>query len=167
MRLPSVVVIAALLCLPPVASAQVEKPPEISEMVYLDRNYMAQQRTLINDVARRYFGQGFNGNKDADLKLLQRLLDKRLVRANQTQELQAMGLVMGDLLQKELEMEWVIYEDSEGRSRALRYPDTSIFLFPMTMISRRVEVGNTTPVTEIYQKAYDSVAPLRPALPFQ
>ena len=41
------------------------------------------------------------------------------------------------------------------------------YLFPVTMISRRQEADNNTPVAVIYQKAYDIIAPLRPALPFR
>jgi hypothetical protein len=64
-------------------------------------------------------------------------------------------------------MHWVIYEDSAGRSRALRYEDSENYLFPITMIARRREVGNQTPVSDIYQKAYDIIDESRPALPFQ
>ena len=66
-----------------------------------------------------------------------------------------------------LGMHWVIYEDQVGRSRALRYRDSDDFLFPMTMISRRREVGNLTPVVEIYDKARAIIAESRPPLPFQ
>jgi hypothetical protein len=128
---------------------------------------MAQQRASLEDLAARNLGQQFNGDKNNDLELLQRLLDRRLVRPDQTRELQAMGVIMGDLLAEDLDMHWVIYEDARGRSRALRYRDSDNFLFPMTMISRRREADNRTPVAEIYQKAHDIIAPLQSPLPFQ
>lgn len=139
----------------------------ISELSYLDRQYMEQQRTDLDALARRHFGRQFNGETEHDLALLQSLLDRRLVRADQTRELQGMGIVLGDLLAHDLGMRWVIYEDKAGRSRALRYRDSDNYLFPVTMISRRREAGNDTPVESIYQKAYDIIAPLRPELPFQ
>lgn len=139
----------------------------IGELSPLDHQYMAQQRELLEDISRRHLGRGFSGERDSDLDLLQTLLDKRLVQPTQTRELQAMGVIMGELLAEELGMHWVIYEDAQGRSRALRYADTDNFLFPMTMISRRVEAGSTTPVTDIYQKAYGIIDELRPALPFR
>jgi hypothetical protein len=89
------------------------------------------------------------------------------VRPDQTRELQAMGVIMGDLLAADLGLHWVIYEDRMGRSRALRYKQSDDYLFPMTMISRRQEADNHTPVTAIYQKAYDIMAASKPALPFQ
>jgi hypothetical protein len=139
----------------------------IDELSYLDRQYMAQQRETLSELVERNFGRQFNGSRENDLELLQQLLDRRLVRPDQTRELQAMGVIMGDLLAEDLDMHWVIYEDSLGRSRALRYRESDNYLFPMTMISRRREADNRTPVTEIYQKAYDIIAPLRPDVPFQ
>ena len=139
----------------------------ISELSPLDQQYMTQQRELINDIAARELGRSFNGDVDNDLGLLQQILDRRLVRPDQTRELQAMGVIMGDLLAANLDMHWVIYEDAKGRSRALRYRESDEYLFPITMISRRQEADNNTPVAVIYQKAYDIIAPLRPELPFR
>ncbi|MFU8763785.1 MAG: DUF3806 domain-containing protein [Haliea sp.] len=139
----------------------------ISELSPLDRQYMIHQRASIEDLARRHLGHGFSGQKDRDLDLLQRLLDRGLVRADQTAELQAMGMIMGDLLADELGMHWVVYEDKLGRSRALRYRETDNYLFPMTMISRRQEAANLRPVEDIYQRAVATITPHRAPLPFQ
>ncbi|QIB66674.1 DUF3806 domain-containing protein [Kineobactrum salinum] len=167
--LPWIAIPVAAICLLSLlaapASAQVNV--EIGELSYLDRQYMSQQRSNLEDITRRHFGTGFNGEKAHDLELLQRILDRGLVRSTQTAELQAMGMVLGDLLADELDMHWVVYEDRQGRSRALRYRDTDNYLFPVTMISRRREAGNETSVEDIYQKAYDEIAPVRERLPFQ
>ena len=160
----ALLVVSALL-LTTIANAQGEA--RISDMSQLDRQYMTQQREIIANLAASNLGRRFNGNKENDLQILQLLLDRRLVRADQTRELQAMGIIMGDLLAADLGMHWVIYEDGMGRSRALRYRESQEYLFPVTMISRRQEVDNQTPVAVIYQKAYDIIDPLRPELPFR
>ncbi|MEE4146948.1 MAG: DUF3806 domain-containing protein [Halieaceae bacterium] len=139
----------------------------VGELSQLDLQYMTQQRDLLNDMAALELGRGFTGDRDNDLQLLQLMLDRRLVRPDQTRELQAMGVILGDLLAADLDMHWVVYEDAHGRSRALRYRESDEYLFPITMISRRQEAENDTPVAVIYQKAYDIIAPLRPALPFR
>lgn len=139
----------------------------ISELSKLDREFMAQQVQLLQDLAATKLGRRFSGDRDRDLDLLQTLLDRQLVRSNQVRELQAMGVVMGNLLAAELEMHWVIYEDKQGRSRALRYKNSDNYLFPITMIARRREVGNQTPVIDIYQKAYEIIDRSRPTLPFR
>lgn len=139
----------------------------ISELSALDRQYMSHQRATIDDLARRHTGRGFTGDKDRDIDLIQRLLDRGLVGPDQTAELQALGMILGDLLAEQLDMHWVVYEDKLGRSRALRYRDTDNYLFPMTMVSRRHEAGNQTPVKDTYQKAVDAITPHRIPLPFQ
>jgi hypothetical protein len=141
--------------------------PEISELTYLDRGFMQQQRELINDIAATNLGRQFSGEKIRDLDLLQTLLDRGLVKPDQTRELQAMGLILGDLLAADLGLNWVIYEDELGRSRALRYADTDNYLFPMTMIARRIEGDSHTPVVAIYDKAYQSIYKIQPQRPFQ
>ena len=151
----------------PGAWAQGPGAVKISEPSSLDRQFMAAQRALLQDLAKRNVGKGFNGSKENDLELLQLLLDRRLVNDDDTRELQAMGIVMGDLLATELDLHWVIYEDAVGRSRALRYRDSEEYLFPVTMISRRREADNRTPVAVIYDKAYAIMAAAKPPLPFQ
>ena len=144
-----------------------QRPPVIGKLSKLDLKFMTQQRDTLQDLAAANLGRQFSGNRDRDLALLQSLLDKNLIRADQTRELQAMGVIMGDLLSAEFDLHWVIYEDNLGRTRALRYRDSDNFLFPITMISRRREAGNQATVPDIYQKASDIIAATIPALPFQ
>ena len=142
-------------------------PVTLSELSTLDQQYMRSQRNLIEDLARRQLGAAFSGDPSRDISTLQRLLDERIVEPHQRQELQAMGIILGDLLAVRLEMKWVIYEDNLGRSRALQLNDSDNFLFPVTMISRRREVGNNTPVQAIFDKAVATIEPLIPPRPFQ
>lgn len=164
--------LAFLVCLLAMAfSASLPAQPEaqvaVTDLSYVDKQYMQQQRDELDALARRHLGQHFTGSKEADLALLQSLLDRKLVKPDQTRQLQGMGIILGDLLASELGMHWVVYEDRAGRSRALRYRESDNYLFPVTMISRRREAGSNTPVKTIYQNAYDIIAPLRPPLPFQ
>ncbi len=156
----------ALCLLLPCALAMAQEP-RIAELSYLDRQFMVQQRALLEELTATHFGRRFNGQREHDLELLQLLLDKRLVLPQQTQELQAMGVIMGDLLAAELNLRWVVYEDKLGRSRALEDALSDTYLFPMSMISRRREADNLTPVAEIYARAARIVADNRPQLPFQ
>ena len=149
------------------ATAMALDEVRIGELSYLDKQYMQQQRDSLEELSRRHLGRQFNGNRDNDLELLQRLLDQGLVKNSQTEALQAMGIVMGDLLAQDLGLDWVVYEDKKGRSRALRYKQTDKFLFPVTMIARRREADNREPVEEIYQRAAQSMRAAIPPLPFQ
>ena len=165
-RLFSTLMLAtALVLLPTTASAQDEL--RISEPSKLDQGYMQQQRALVGEIVASEYGRRFQQVKRNDLELLQRILDDKLVGPEQTRELQAMGLIMGDLLAKELDLHWVIYEDKLGRSRALRYRNTDAYLFPMTMIARRHELGNTESVEDIYARAEASMRAAMPPKPYQ
>ncbi|MCB1688716.1 MAG: DUF3806 domain-containing protein [Halioglobus sp.] len=144
-----------------------EQPVSIGELSIVDKQYMQQQRQSLQDLAASNLGRQFSGDRDRDLELLQALLDQQLVRSDQVSELQAMGVVLGDLLASDLGMHWVVYEDSAGRSRALRLQDSENYLFPVTMIARRREVGDQTPVADIYQKACDIIDNSRPTLQLQ
>ena len=139
----------------------------IGALTIVDQQYMGQQRDAVNELVERNFGGRFNGATEHDLALLQRLLDRQLVRPDQTQELQALGIILGDLLAADLDMHWVVYEDKVGRSRALRYKESEEYLFPVTMISRRREADNRETVSDIYQKAYDIIDGRKPPRPFQ
>ena len=158
-----VALLALLLATGDLALAEVE----IGELSYIDKTYMQQQRERVAQLSERNLGRKLNGTRDNDLDILQQLLDRKLVTGEQTLELQALGVIMGDLLASDMGLDWVIYEDKLGRSRALRYQQTDNYLFPITMISRRREVDNSETVAEIYQRAQASMAAVIEPLPFQ
>ncbi len=162
--------LCALLGALPAGPASAQEPGDdarITELTQLDERYLAQQRADLDELARSELGAFFTGNPDTDIPLLQRLLDEGIVTADDRLRLQAMGVLLGDLLAAALDMHWVIYEDEVGRSRALRYRQSDNYLFPVTMISRRREAGDMTPVQAIYDKAAGIIRPLQDPLPFQ
>ncbi len=165
-----VLALCAVLCALVVAPAGAQDAgleARIGELTDLDRRYLAQQRADLEDLARAELGAFFTGDPANDIPVMQRLLDEAVVTADDRRRLQAMGVVLGDLLAEELDMHWVIYEDEVGRSRALRYRQSDNYLFPATMVSRRREAGDLTPVQEIYDKAVGIIQPLQDPLPFQ
>jgi hypothetical protein len=148
-------------------AAAAEQPPKVSGLRPVDTEFMAQQRARVDEMARFSLGKQLRGTKANDLDILQTLLDRGLVRPQQKLELQAMGVVMGDLLAAEMNMVWVVYEDRYGRSRALKIKNSNNYLFPITMISRRAEVGAAVHVQQIYDKALGLMRPFTRSLPFQ
>lgn len=148
------------------ARGQMEQPRTFS-LSPIDREFMEEQRERIDVLARTHLGRQIRGEKENDLTVLQELLDQRLVKSDEVLLLQAMGVIMGDLLSDELKMPWVVYEDKLGRSRALRLGLTEHYLFPITMISRRAEVGAPVDVRDVYAKAVAAMEPYLPRKPFQ
>ncbi len=139
-----------LALLPSLLMAEAFRTEALSEM---DRRFMENQINELEAISRSEFGRRFNGTRQNDLEVLQTLLDRKLVKAEDTALLQGMGVVLGDLLRKEKGLFWTIYTDRLGRSRALEIPGKREFVFPITMISRRVEAGVNVRVNEVYEKA--------------
>ena len=147
--------------------AMAQPYPRIENLSKIDLNYMEQQRNDLRGIAAINLGRQFSGQRERDLALLQKMLNQGLVGPDQVSEMQAMGIMMGDLLAAEFDMKWVVYTDQAGRSRALRYQDSNFFLYPVTMISRRRTAGDMTPVSAIYERAAKLVEANTPARPFQ
>ena len=133
----------------------------IEPLTAVDRQFMADQRMRVEQLANR-LGRGLTGVPDRDLDTLQRIVDERMVPAEDTLTLQAMGVVFGDLLGERLDMDWVVYRDNKGRSRTLRYRQMDVYLFPVTMISRRQEGGSGRRLKPLFD---DTVRDTRLLLP--
>ncbi len=147
--------------------ASAEDESRLSPLSRLDQQFLQQQRGRIDEIARSDLGRQLNANKNNNLGILQTILDRRLIKKDQTLELQAMGVVLGDELAREYDLKWVVIEDRYGRSRALQLEETENLLFPITMISRRVEAGSRVKVEQVYEKAAAIIRPLKNPLPFQ
>jgi len=122
----------------------------ISGLTGADVAALAQHRSLIesylgNEESRRKFEEPVG-----KLGLLRALLENKVFSPEQTYELQSMGVVLGDVFAQDLGMEWIVVEDSFGRTLALRYPNTTIILYPITMISKRIEAGERVDVFDMY-----------------
>lgn len=82
---------------------------------------------------------------------IQKLLDGGFVARDATFDLQCLGIVFGKLIvETVMDVDWAMVEDEYGRDPAVRYLDTSLLVFPMTMISKRVEEGKEVDVREMF-----------------
>ena len=154
------VLLSILLITSPLSLAQIGSPydegigqakPNIyRDFEPLDRSHSINQRT---DVKRLFLDLGHNLKGDErDIPVMQRLLDLRRIQRDDIATQQALGLVLGDIIAKRLDMKWMIVEDKIGRSRALRYRKTDIIVFPITMISRRYKTGLRVDIQNLYDK---------------
>jgi hypothetical protein len=96
-----------------------------------------------------------------DLDLIQRVLDQGLVEPEATYTLQAFGLAFGRVFLNEFpDYDWWMVEDEHGRDPAIRYKETSLLVFPMTMISKRIEDGEPFDVSELFDGLAKQLAEL-------
>jgi hypothetical protein len=84
------------------------------------------------------------------LGLLRGLFEAGAFKPSQTHELQCMGVILGDAFVQDLGMEWVMVQDENGADPAVHLPGTTIILYPLTMISKRVERGEAIDVFDLF-----------------
>lgn len=157
--------LSLMVCSGLVGAQSTESTP-IDDLSWMDENYMQQQREKIEAIAQIRLGSRLRGDR-SDLATLQQIVDRGLIERNDTLRLQALGVVLGDVMTTERpKLEWKIYEDSKGRSRALCVENTEECLFPVTMLSRRMEVGLNPSVETVYNDALELIEPYLPEMPY-
>lgn len=133
---------------------------------WTDRNYLEKQVATIDEMARTQLGTQVR-QQLSDLDLLQSIINRGLIANNDTQGLQALGAVLGNVMIADIPaLEWKIYEDSIGRSRAVCVKGTRECLFPITMLSRRMEVGLKPDVRKVYEDALEMMGSHLPQYPY-
>jgi hypothetical protein len=137
-------------------------PPE-----HADIQELAQQLLLAKQVVLDATGAKLSDSED-DLELLQAVIDAGVLHPDQTYEWQSLGLVFGRVLVATYPgFDWVVVEDEHGRDPALRYEQTSILVFPLTMISKRIEDGETVSVRALFDGLLEHLDELTEELGWQ
>jgi len=134
------------------------KRSSVEALSDVDRRRLREQRDFADELARRHVGTPLStGHSLDDLRVLQEILDQEILDPDETFELQALGVALGDVLAQQHDLEWVVVNDDLGRSRALRYGEGEDLIFPVTMISKRVEADVDFRVLELYEKSARSL----------
>ncbi len=113
-------------------------------------DYIAKMWLLGSQISKDVTGVEMDGSLD-DLKRLQEIVDSNQISVDNTQELQSLGIVFGKVLVKETpDYDWWVVEDEYGKDACVRYKETTLLVFPQTMISKRVEDGEKIDVSELF-----------------
>jgi uncharacterized protein DUF3806 len=116
-----------------------------------DNDDIARAVIHAQQVVEQSLGCELDGTKN-DLLALQRVLDGGFIEREATYTLQALGLVFGMLFVDEhADFDWWMVEDEYGRDPAIRYKRTQVLIFPRTMISKRIEDGESVNVSELFE----------------
>jgi hypothetical protein len=102
---------------------------------------------------------------DQKLRLLDTILQNKWIDPSETLKLQSLGITLGDAFVQRCGFEWVAVEDEHGRDPALRVPDTTIILYPLTMISKRIEAGESVDVYALIDGVARKVDEVRTRFP--
>ncbi len=122
-----------------------------------DIDHITRQLLHASGLVEAVAGAGLSGDL-SDLAMLQNVLDKKVIEREATYSLQALGMAFGKVFVDNNEgYDWWMVEDEYGRDPAVRYRDTSLLIFPQTMISKRVEDGEDVIVVELYEDLKDQL----------
>jgi len=89
---------------------------------------------------------------DGKLELLDIIIKSNWIQKDEKYKLQCLGITIGDALVQALNFTWVEVEDEYGTDPALKLGDSSLILFPLTMISKRIEKDEKVDVFELFEK---------------
>ena len=112
--------------------------------------YIAKMWLLGSQISEDVSGSKMDGSMQ-DLDRLQSILDSGQVPTENTQELQSLGIVFGKVFVNETPgYDWWVIEDEYGKDACVRYKETSLLIFPQTMLSKRIEDGEQVNVLELF-----------------
>jgi hypothetical protein len=121
-----------------------------------DLQRIEAQRTWVRD----HYELGARHRYDSvegKLEVLEVILRNGWIESAETVKLQSLGIAFGDALAQRLGLSWVTVEDELGRDPALILKGTSIKVFPLTTISKRIERGEVVDVYELFDAACATV----------
>ena len=96
------------------------------------------------------------------LNLLDVILKSNWIDKNEILKFQYLGITLGDVFVQDMNFIWIQIEDEFGIDPAILLPDTTIRLFPMTMISKRIENGESIDIYEFYKGLKEKIKGIIP-----
>ncbi len=128
-------------------------PQEIGPPNETDVDRIAKQAIVASQLVEALDGCDELDGTEGDLPSLQKLLDSGQLGRDQTFELQCLGIAFGRVVIRTLSggFDWAMVEDEYGRDPAIRFGETSLLCFPMTMISKRIEDGEPVDILEMHE----------------
>ena len=139
-----VLALASICCSKgPVSQKMLPLSPEESQRLESQRNLVKQYLGDADSLKKFESSAGKLGT-------IRALLATGKFPAEKTHELQSMGVVLGDVFVQDLGFHWILVQDEFGTVPAIQYENTTIILYPLTMISKRVEKGETVDIFDLY-----------------
>lgn len=95
---------------------------------------------------------------DKTMSFIQKMIDEKVFQIENAYELHSLGIALGDYIQyKYNDFHWAVIRDEYGRDICLQYKTLALTIFPMTMISKRVEDGDNINVAELVNDLLEKI----------
>ncbi len=136
-------------------------PQSIEAPSESDIERIARQLLHASELVEQVTGKSLTGDL-SDLTALQETIDAKVVEPEATYSLQALGVAFGKVFVENNDFyDWWMVEDEYGRDPAIRYKEATLLAFPQTMISKRVEDGQTVCVADMYDGLCEQLEQIR------
>ena len=128
-------------------------------------NPLSQEESARLEAQRKWVREHYETNPEASyssvagkLAVINTILLSGWVEPHETVKLQSLGVAFGDALVQDLELIWVTIQDEYGIDPGLICEGTSVKVFPLTSISKRIERGEAVDVYHLFGEACKAVA---------
>jgi hypothetical protein len=95
------------------------------------------------------------------LHLLDVILKSSWIEKHETAKLQSLGITLGDVMVQDMNFVWIEVRDEIEITPALNLPDTTLIIFPMTMISKRIERDESLDIFEFYETLKEDIEKIK------
>lgn len=113
-------------------------------------DYIARMWLLGSQISEQITGHKMDASM-SDLGRLQTIVDSAQIPIDSTQELESLGIVFGKVfVNATANYDWWVMEDEYGKDVCIRYKETSLLIFPQTMLSKRIEDGAVLNVIDLF-----------------
>jgi hypothetical protein len=116
-----------------------------------DRDWLGRAEQHILGLLRKQYSEVALDHTEKDLHLAQRLLDDKAVGRKHALELQCLGIVLGNVFAANTSMQWARVVNEFGDQLALHSREIGFTLYPLTMISKRVEDRRQVDMPALYR----------------
>ena len=116
----------------------------------------AAKRTFVASLVEKQYKYRLTCTKQ-DLAILQRVVDDDLIKVSDTANLQALGVVFGDITAPDINAEWKQVKDEYGESPVLKIRGKRAAIGALTIISKRIEDQGTINVVALHDNLVSDV----------
>jgi hypothetical protein len=126
-----------------------------------DRAHVARHEAVVLEMLQARYGRVQLRQGQSDLELLQRLSDDGVINSSRDAELESIGIVFGQVLAAGTPLQWITIERRGERKLALRYPNTTVIVFPGSMLVNRANRKERLEFRSLYREVVDLVEQLK------
>jgi hypothetical protein len=134
-----------------------DRRQEITTLLPAHAERLQQWRRAAVESAKATLGRSSFAGGDSDLQVIQSVLDHLSFDQADTLALEGLGIIMGDVLARKLDLRWVTMTQGTESMPALQYQESGILMYPRDLIVKRIERGETVDVMDLFNTLVEHV----------